>query len=417
MQQEPSQGATVTDEQLLGILCRVFQVSCGQRQRDGLYLPELAGAIQQEGDNKVYQSYDDLISQILVEVLLILQQCQDNPFVALVPAKSSGTSPSKGHSSSPFSSSPVKQQARQFPHEKFAPEKCKEVEMISYLLDCYDRVNTEERKAPKRSGVPPMKDALVSARSQCVSHTCLILQGVFTQPRSPAKPSLLLPYLLNQNLPVGFLSDLVSSVCVDKETFSQVFSPVLQGLAQTMRHLSLDTEDFRQPLLVLSELCELKHGNTRPLCNLIVEQSNWLPKAVTPAGGMEIERLSYLGPFFSLSVFAEDSVKVVDKYFSDVQISPENSRMMNKQLQHLIEFARGELFKVLHTLLLNGDTRDAALGYIAAVLDRNQKRAQMQADERMISGEGFMLNFLTVLQQLSVKIKLDKVRTNVIYVE
>ena len=47
------------------------------------------------------------------------------------------------------SSSPVKQQARQFPHEKFAPEKCKEVEMISYLLDCYDRVNTEERKAPK----------------------------------------------------------------------------------------------------------------------------------------------------------------------------------------------------------------------------------------------------------------------------
>jgi hypothetical protein len=32
-----------------------------------------------------------------------------------------------------------------------------------------------------------------------------------------------------------------------------------------------------------------------------------------------------------------------------------------------------------------------------------------QTDERVVSGDGFMLNFLSVLQQLSIKIKLDKV--------
>ena len=40
----------------------------------------------------------------------------------------------------------------------------------------------------------------------------------------------------------------------------------------------------------------------------IVHQSNWLPDPVSPAHGMELEKLSFLGPFFSLSVFAEDNV-------------------------------------------------------------------------------------------------------------
>lgn len=44
----------------------------------------------------------------------------------------------------------------------------------------------------------------------------------------------------------------------------------------------------------------------------LVEQPNWLPDPITPAAGMELEKLSFLGPFFSLSVFAEDSVSSSD---------------------------------------------------------------------------------------------------------
>ena len=47
--------------------------------------------------------------------------------------------------------SPMKQPSRHFPFDKFQPEKCVETEMISYLLDCYDRVHLEERNAPKVS--------------------------------------------------------------------------------------------------------------------------------------------------------------------------------------------------------------------------------------------------------------------------
>ena len=40
----------------------------------------------------------------------------------------------------------------------------------------------------------------------------------------------------------------------------------------------------------------------------MVELSNWLPNVFSQASGMEVARLSFLGPFFALSVFAEDNV-------------------------------------------------------------------------------------------------------------
>jgi len=38
-----------------------------------------------------------------------------------------------------------------------------------------------------------------------------------------------------------------------------------------------------------------------------------LPKCVTPNGGRELSYTSYLGPFLSVSLFAEDDPKVIDK--------------------------------------------------------------------------------------------------------
>lgn len=37
----------------------------------------------------------------------------------------------------------------------------------------------------------------------------------------------------------------------------------------------------------------------------------WLPKSLSPGSGRELQRLSYLGAFFSFSVFAEDDVSTM----------------------------------------------------------------------------------------------------------
>lgn len=39
---------------------------------------------------------------------------------------------------------------------------------------------------------------------------------------------------------------------------------------------------------------------------------------------------------------------------------------------------QGEMFKILHNVLLNGETREVALNYMAALVNRNVKKAQMQ---------------------------------------
>ncbi|XP_035757700.1 ubiquitin conjugation factor E4 B isoform X5 [Egretta garzetta] len=293
--------------------------------------------------------------------------------------------------------------------DHFTIESCKETEMLNYLIECFDRVGIEERKAPKMCSQPTVSQLLSNIRSQCISHAALVLQGSLTQPRSLQQQSLLVPYMLCRNLPFGFIQELVRTTYQDEEVFKQIFIPILQGLAVASKECSLDSDNFKYPLMALCELCEIKFGKTHPMCSLVVSLPLWLPKSLSTGAGRELQRLSYLGAFFSLSVFAEDDNKVVEKYFSGPAITLENTRVVSQSLQHYLELARQELFKILHSILLNGETREAALNYMAAIVNANMKKAQMQTDDRLVSTDGFMLNFLWVLQQLSTKIKLETV--------
>ncbi|EHB16643.1 Ubiquitin conjugation factor E4 B, partial [Heterocephalus glaber] len=299
--------------------------------------------------------------------------------------------------------------------DHFTIETCKETDMLNYLIECFDRVGIEEKKAPKMCSQPAASQLLSNIRSQCISHTALVLQGSLTQPRSMQQPSFLVPYMLCRNLPYGFIQELVRTTHQDEDVFRQIFIPVLQGLALAAKECSLDSDYFKYPLMALGELCETKFGKTHPVCNLVASLPLWLPKPLSPGSGRELQRLSYLGAFFSFSVFAEDDIKVVEKYFSGPAITLENTRVVSQSLQHYLELGRQELFKILHSILLNGETREAALGYMAAVVNANMKKAQMQTDDRLVSTDGFMLNFLWVLQQLSTKIKLETVDPTYIF--
>ncbi|XP_064611043.1 ubiquitin conjugation factor E4 B-like [Liolophura sinensis] len=401
-------GSEATEEQILTSLCRVFLVNWREQNQESFYLPVLAQAAQSEP-----VEFRELIQQILMEVLHLIEQSEDNPLCSLK-LRVQALSPMPGYGTvhpSPKGISPLLS-PQQPPRDttRASVLHCKEVDMVTYLLDCYRRVAIEERVAPKRSSIPPMSEVMSLVRSQCVTHSSLVLQGLVTVPRSPGLPSLLLPSLLAHSLPRGFLSELLQTTSNDQQSFSRVFSPILQGLLLSIRGLSFDTDEYRAPLTVLTELCDIKSaGNTRPICNLIVQLKNWLPSSVSNSTGMELEKLSFLGPFIGLSVFAEDNIRVVDKHFSNHQLTPDNNKLLNQSLQHGLDFARNELFKIVHAILVNSETRDAAIGFIGAVIRRNVKRSQIQVDERLVSGDGFMLNFLTVLQMLTLKVKLDKV--------
>lgn len=58
----------------------------------------------------------------------------------------------------------------------------------------------------------------------------------------------------------------------------------------------------------------------------------------------------------------------------------------------------------MYNLIVNMSSRDPTLAYITKMLVINEKRCKMRVDERTIAGDGFMLNLLTTLQELSVKV-------------
>ncbi|XP_041129347.1 ubiquitin conjugation factor E4 B isoform X7 [Polyodon spathula] len=431
---ESSSDSEVSEEQALQVICKILRVSWKERDRDVIFLPILAAEFTRD-PKEVCSDFKDLIGQILMEVLMMSTQARENnPFASLTatsqpiaaaakspdrhlvlnPSSSQGTSPmltnvgSFGASSlsSLGTSSGVVTDSGS---DRFTIEACKETEMLNYLIERFESVGMEERKAPKMCSQPHASQLLSNIRSQCVSHAALVLQGALTQPRSLLQQSLLVPYMLCRNLPYGFIQELVRMTHQDEEVFKQIFVPILQGLALAVKECSFDSDNFKYPLMALAELCEIKFGKTHPVCSLITSLPLWCPDSLSLGSGRELQRLSYIGAFFSLSVFAEDDTKVGDKYFSGPAITLENTKLVSQSLQHYLESARGDLFKILHNILLNGETREAALNYMAAVVNRNIKKAQIQTDDRLVSTDGFMINFLWVLQQLSMKIKLETV--------
>ncbi|XP_005986021.1 ubiquitin conjugation factor E4 B isoform X3 [Latimeria chalumnae] len=435
---EPSSGSEVSEEQALQLICKIFRVSWKERDRDVIFLSSLATEFRQTSyfRKEVYSDFKDLIGQILMEVLMMSTQSrEDNPFASLTatsqPIAAAARSPDRSLTLNPISSQGSSSLfcnvgsfgasslsslgasggtiASDSGGDRFTIETCKETEMLNYLIECFDRVGIEERKAPKMCNQLVVSQLLSNIRSQCISHAALVLQGALTQPRSFLQQSLLVPYMLCRNLPYGFIQELIRTTHQDEEVFKQIFIPILQGLALAAKECSFDSDNFKYPLMALAELCEIKFGKTHPVCGLASSLHLWLPKSLSQATGRELQRLSYLGAFFSLSVFAEDDTKVVEKYFSGPAITLENTRVVSQSLQHFLESARQDQFKILHCILLNGETREAALNYMAAVVNQNMKKAQMQTDDRLVSTDGFMLNFLWVLQQLSMKIKLETV--------
>jgi ubiquitin conjugation factor E4 B len=119
------------------------------------------------------------------------------------------------------------------------------------------------------------------------------------------------------------------------------------------------------------------------------------------------EKLSFLGPFFRLSTFPEDSYhhspSVGEHYFSNP-----TKRTMNDVMGSTttLRSVLGGLQSFLHdfslTLLKSGpDIKEAFLEELAHLLAINAKRAQIRVDKATVSSDGFMNNVCAILLRLA----------------
>lgn len=391
-------------DQVHAVISRVLCISWKETIEGFIFLPDTAKTVQEQKQ----MDSSDIISEALMEVLYMFSRDED-PLKEITMDVSLDLEDSPNSQTSPLLSPIMSLPTSPLPllfSEKYQPKS------LTYLMDCYTRVAIEERNHPKRSSIPPLSEVLAILRAQCIQHTNLVLQGLVGLSSSAlllTNSSPIIYSILSQKLPRGFLHELVARTHTQSQTFNKIFTPILQGLYLAMQQGSLVGNSHRRPIEALEELIDIRVGTnatTRPICRLLTHQIQFLPDVMTSAVGRELARTSYLGPFFSVSVFAEDQPKVAEKFFSG---NPSTDKSMNLTLQQELESIRTSLHKILHAVLANSNCREATLAYLAALLRHNEKRTQIQAEEFALAGDGFMLNLLSVLQMLSVKIKLDTI--------
>eukprot|EP00096_Caligus_rogercresseyi_P011228 TRINITY_DN4351_c0_g1_i1.p1 TRINITY_DN4351_c0_g1~~TRINITY_DN4351_c0_g1_i1.p1 ORF type:complete len:1058 (-),score=361.53 TRINITY_DN4351_c0_g1_i1:325-3498(-) len=288
----------------------------------------------------------------------------------------------------------------------------KKESMLYYLAKAYTR--NEEEKDKKRAHVSPLSDVLSNIQMQLLRFTTGVLLNsfsTFSEDNLIPETSPFVRLLKDQLLSFAFLTDYVNHFFKFEgtwEIFSEIFSPLVQKLSSDVLRSGLVGSTFKSPMLIMMDLCELRSGSTRPFCRLITEQPDWLPEAQSDAVGRELAYISFLGPFFAISSFAEEDASVAEHFFPR-KLSPPLMRATSSHLQIDLDLCRSTLHKIMINILVNSSTREAGLRFLKKVVSANAKRQQMQVNERLVAGDGFMLNFMSVLQHLSAKILIKKV--------
>ncbi|CAK1555609.1 unnamed protein product [Leptosia nina] len=402
----------LTEEQLRSIVAKILQVSWSEDSLGDIFVPSVAAALLDNPKLTLNEIASEALMDVMMQILDGSDPLNHRALLALLTrqsmkelseecvddllAKDPNTiqiDPEEGECPKPLLPLP-----KDITNQALA---------VSYLLKFYYNINIYERDYPKKSSEPPLSDLLLSLRTLIVDHLVLVLRRKFDLEKSRKSP--LLPYIMIRNTPTGLISELMLNTYQDEEAFEEVFVPLLMGIREEMRRRvsPLVGRGEGAALRALRSLCELRAGprhSARPICALIAKLPSLCPAPVTTAPGREIARVSFLGPFFAMSLFAEENPLFAERMFASGI-----DHGLAFALEREVEASRNTLHSICHNILLCPEAREPFLLYFAALLQRNERRAQLQTDERSLAGDGFMLNVCSVLQLLSVRIKLDRV--------
>lgn len=288
----------------------------------------------------------------------------------------------------------------------------KSVAILHYINLCFQRSFTELRTRKIRV---PIENAVKMTQNQLLRYSILMLTGQFDSlyEGEPPIKSPLLPLLYDRTINDDFMHRLITETSThDLEAFNIIFMQLINDLFKDMQRACLNINIVSDTLDLLKELIDIKaNGNDRPLCKLIITHPNFLPKLCTEVPAREISKITLLAPFLGISIFADENPLFAEHHFKDTSSSLNENvdKLFGETIQNRIDRTRTTLHNVFFTLIQNVESRNKTLEYLAEILKINEKRIQYNADERNLAKDGFMLNFMSVMQHLAVKVKLDRV--------
>lgn len=284
---------------------------------------------------------------------------------------------------------------------------------LYYLIISFNRSIDERDKASKSFADSQIFDVIYECRQQLVRNAVSLLDHdwVFDEesPKDVRSRSPLLQVMYDETIPYHeFVQNLMTDVFTNHpKRFTKIFNTIIEDIYLDMRCKQIKSI-YTLPTHSIDRLIELitmglvNDENIKPICNLVVSHPTFLPEMSTDIPGREISHISYLSPFLSITIL------VYDRFYDS---SNNVQEMIQKDLQEKLSYVRNKLHELFYTFILNKDTRDAVLNYISELLKHNAKRTQYNADERSLAQDGFMLNLMAVLQQLCLKVKLERIDT------
>ncbi|XP_022216547.2 ubiquitin conjugation factor E4 B [Drosophila obscura] len=279
--------------------------------------------------------------------------------------------------------------------------------VILYLMKCYD--NYQSECVTKTAASQP---ALQLAFENIMRMTVLVLTDRIHQNLNwQLDQSALLELMYMEKVSESFLIDIVAHTHEGLEAFDTIFGQVLRGLFTGMQRNICTAKINLLQIEWLAKLVVIKVGAVRPLADLVARQPNFIPPICTKISGREIVKCSFLGPFLSVSLFAEENVKFAETTKNKVEDA------MASRLRWGLHEMRTHLHGIFHSLCVNASSRPKTLEYIGNILRRNERRVQFASDEKLLARDGFVINLMSVLQHLSVKIKLDRIEPNYHYMK
>ncbi|KAI6188326.1 U-box domain-containing protein [Aphelenchoides besseyi] len=219
-----------------------------------------------------------------------------------------------------------------------------------------------------------------------------------------------------------FLLNLIVSLPDSAAVLNETFNPILDRLRYCAGAGGLkDTQMLTWPYQALENLMSIKCDKIRPICNLLVKRDDFCPVVETEAVGREFGRRCYFSPFLDRSVAKVnggiDPSASITRFaaFADINNEDESRFMFYKTTNASISSCRVKLHKLFHLLLVNAESREATMNFIAKMLEYNHDKTKLQANPMNNIDDGYILNFLSVMLQLSTPIELDKVSSNYIF--
>lgn len=269
---------------------------------------------------------------------------------------------------------------------------------LYYLIYCFNRSFSENNAIARKNDDThtELRTVIQECQRQIVKYAINILDSEFTFDETPQydlrSRSPLLQVVYEQAVDYQiFLQHLVTILYKDEDRFAKIFNKILEDIYSDMRCKQVKTifslpTDSIDRLIELINIGLLDDEKVKPICNLVVVHPTFLPTMCTEIAGREISHVSYFSPFLSISILIYERF-----YDENNSVLP----VIQSDLQNKLDYIRTLLLKLFYTFVLNKDTRDVVLEYIAVVLRLNAKRTQFNADERSLAQDGFMLNLMS----------------------